>query len=55
MAGDRATAERLNTGDNAAARRVCLCFEQQMLADDGTKVPSTARRILAGVLTEVGL
>ena len=30
------------------ARRVCLCFEQQMLAADQLKVPRTSRRILAG-------
>jgi hypothetical protein len=39
----------------ATARRVCLCFQQQMLADDPRKVPRTARRILARVLTEAGL
>jgi hypothetical protein len=38
-----------------AARRVCLCFEQQMLADDKRKVPRTSRRILARVLAEAGL
>jgi Helicase HerA, central domain len=38
-----------------AARRVCLCFEQQMLAADRTKVPRTSRRILARVLREAGL
>jgi hypothetical protein len=38
-----------------AARRVCLCFEQQMLAGDRRKVPRTARRILARVLSEAGL
>jgi hypothetical protein len=38
-----------------AARRVCLCFEQQMLADDRRKVPRTTRRILARVLGEAGL
>jgi hypothetical protein len=38
-----------------AARRICLCFEQQMLADDRRKVPRTARRILARVLTEADL
>lgn len=40
---------------HATARRVCLCFEQQMLADDRRKVPRTARRILARVLAEAGL
>ena len=39
----------------AAARRACLCFEQQMLADDRRKVPRTSRRILARVLAEAGL
>jgi hypothetical protein len=38
-----------------AARQVCLCFEQQMLAEDGRKVPRTSRRILARVLAEAGL
>ncbi|HKG23962.1 MAG TPA: ATP-binding protein, partial [Blastocatellia bacterium] len=38
-----------------AARRVCLCFEQQMLANDSRKVPRTSRRILARVLAEGGL
>ncbi|HEX6678819.1 MAG TPA: FtsK/SpoIIIE domain-containing protein [Actinomycetes bacterium] len=38
-----------------AARRVCMCFEQQMLADDRRKVPRTARRVLARVLGEAGL
>ncbi|OHV29039.1 ATPase [Pseudofrankia sp. EUN1h] len=36
----------------ASAKRVCLCFEQQMLAADPRKSPRTARRILARVLTE---
>jgi hypothetical protein len=34
---------------------VCLCFEQQMLAEDNRKVPRTSRRILARVLAEAGL
>jgi hypothetical protein len=38
-----------------AARRVCLCFEQQMLVDDRRKVARTSRRILARVLAEAGL
>lgn len=38
-----------------AAKRVCLCFEQQMLADDRRKLPRTSRRILARVLTEASL
>lgn len=37
-----------------AARRVCLCFEQQMLANDRRKVPRTALRVLARVLEEAG-
>jgi hypothetical protein len=45
----------LNDQIIATARRVCLCFEQQMLVDDSRKVPRTARRILARVLTEAGL
>jgi hypothetical protein len=44
---------QLNAHVVAAAKRVCLCFEQQMLADDDRKVPRTSRRILAKVL-EVG-
>ncbi|MFI7358259.1 ATP-binding protein [Streptomyces avidinii] len=39
---------------DTAARRVCLCFEQQMLADDRRKVPRTTRRILARVMKEAG-
>ncbi|CUU57372.1 AAA-like domain-containing protein [Parafrankia irregularis] len=38
-----------------AARRVCVCFEQQMLADDRRKLPRTTRRILARVVAEAGL
>jgi Helicase HerA, central domain len=38
-----------------AARRACLCFEQQMLAADRTKVPRTVRRVLARVLEEAGI
>ncbi|MER6433756.1 DUF87 domain-containing protein [Streptomyces sp900105245] len=40
---------------DTAARRICLCFEQQMLADDRRKVPRTTRRILARVMKEAGL
>jgi hypothetical protein len=40
---------------DVAARRVCLCFAQQMLTDDRRKVPRTSRRILARVLSEAGL
>src|ERR1700722_4029483 len=36
------------------ARRVCMCFEQQMLAADQLKVPRTSRRILGRVLAEGG-
>jgi hypothetical protein len=43
------------TAVELAARRVCLCFEQQMLAGDKRKVPRTSRRILARVLAEAGL
>jgi hypothetical protein len=39
----------------ATARKVCMCFEQQMLASDDRKVPRTSRRILARVMTEAGL
>jgi hypothetical protein len=39
----------------ASAKRVCLCFQQQMLADDERKAPRPARRILARVLTEADL
>jgi hypothetical protein len=45
----------VNDQINATARRVCLCFQQQMLADDHRKVPRTTRRVLARVLTEAGL
>ena len=38
-----------------AARRACLCFEQQMLAADDRKVPRTSRRILDRVITESGI
>jgi hypothetical protein len=37
------------------ARRVCLCFEQQMLADDRRKVPRTARLVMKQVLRQAGL
>jgi len=39
----------------ATARKVCLCFEQQMLAADDRKVPRTSRRIIARVMAEAGL
>ena len=38
-----------------AASRVCLCFEQQMLAADDGKFPRTKRRVMAGVMREAGL
>ena len=47
--------DKLKTQLTASARRACLCFEQQMLADDRRKVPRTARRVLARVLAEAGL
>ena len=39
----------------ASAKRVCLCFQQQMLADDERKTPRTARRVLARVMVEAKL
>jgi hypothetical protein len=47
--------EALNVSIVAAAKRVCMCFEQQMLVDDRRKVPRTSRRILLRVLEEAGL
>jgi hypothetical protein len=44
----------LNHRITSAAKRVCMCFEQQMLADDARKSPRTARNILARVLAESG-
>lgn len=52
---DELASDEVNTRVGDTARRVCLCFEQQMLAHDERKVPRTARRILARVLTEAGL
>ena len=49
------TPAELNEAVDVAARRACLCFEQQMLADDSSKVPRTSRRILARVVSEAGL
>jgi hypothetical protein len=46
---------KTNATITAAARRACVCFEQQMLADDPVKVPRTSRRVLARVLAEAGL
>jgi hypothetical protein len=47
--------EDLNASIVATAKRVCMCFEQQMLADDRRKVPRTSRRILFRVLEEAGM
>ena len=44
--------EQLKEQLTSAARRVCLCFEQQMLSDDTRKLPRTSRRILARALAE---
>jgi hypothetical protein len=52
---DGDTPEATRPAIETAARRVCMCFEQQMLADDHRKVPRTARRILARVMVEAGL
>jgi hypothetical protein len=38
-----------------SARRVCACFEQQMLADDSRKVPRTTRRIVDRLLAQARL
>jgi hypothetical protein len=37
------------------ARRTCLCFAQQMLADDARKIPRTMRKVLGRILAEAGL
>ncbi|MEU5868611.1 hypothetical protein ABZ815_46090 [Nonomuraea sp. NPDC047529] len=47
--------EPARTALDTAARRVCLCFEQQMLADDRRKAPRSGRRIVARVIEEAGL
>ncbi|MEU8911743.1 helicase HerA domain-containing protein [Streptomyces nigrescens] len=47
--------DEVKTTLDTAARRVCLCFEQQMLADDRRKAPRTVRRILARDLREANL
>jgi hypothetical protein len=52
---DPDTQPGVNAEVEIAARRVCLCFEQQMLTEDHRKVPRTSRRILARVLAEAGL
>ena len=36
----------------SAAVRTCLCFEQQMLAADASKLPRTARRVMTRVIAE---
>jgi hypothetical protein len=38
-----------------AFRRVALCFEQQTLSADSSRVPRAARRLLTDVLAEAGL
>jgi hypothetical protein len=40
---------------DVAARRACMCFGQQMLADDRRKLPRAARLVLGNVLREAGL
>lgn len=52
---DAETSVEVNTDIELAARRVCMCFGQQMLAEDHTKVPRTSRRILARLIAESGL
>jgi hypothetical protein len=47
-------ADEVRAALDAAARRVCLCFEQQMLTDDRRKAPRTVRRILVRDLREAG-
>src|SRR5215212_2398381 len=47
--------EQARVALDAAARRVAVCFEQQMLANDRRKVPRTSRRVLARVMREAGL
>ena len=44
----------LNGRLGRAARRVGLCYEQQMLAGDQRKSPRTSRRVMARVLAEAG-
>ena len=50
---DWPAAQRVMVSDTA--RRVCLCFEQQMLADDERKVPRTSRMVMGDVLREAGV
>ncbi len=40
---------------SAAAKRVCLCFQQQMLAEDTTKSPRAFQRKIARVIDEAGV
>jgi hypothetical protein len=47
--------EEARTVLDAAARRVCMCFAQQMLANDTRKVPRTSRRAVARLVAEAGL
>lgn len=49
---DTSTPGQLAGQITASARRVGLCFEQQMLANDSRKVPRTTRRILDRILRE---
>jgi hypothetical protein len=51
---DEEIPEPARSAVDKSARRACLCFEQQMLAVDQLKVPRTARRILAKVLSAGG-
>jgi Helicase HerA, central domain len=51
---DESIPEPARPAVDRSARRVCLCFAQQMLAADQAKAPRTARRILARVLAEGG-
>jgi hypothetical protein len=47
--------EQLRESVAAAAKRVCLCFEQQMLAQDAHKSPRAVQRSVARVLDQAGL
>lgn len=49
---DPASPRHLAAQIAGSARRVGLCFEQQMLAGDSRKVPRTTRRILDRILDE---
>ncbi|EHI41296.1 hypothetical protein OPAG_08116 [Rhodococcus opacus PD630] len=52
---EEGTPEELNQSIITNAKRVCLCFEQQMLAQDTRKSPRTVRHILQRVIGEAGL